>query len=331
MKSKSLAPLRILEILHDHTDADHPLTQEEIIAYLDDFDISLERKAVSRHISSLKEAGYDIASNSKGVYLETRPFEDAELRLLIDGVLSSRYIPSDHSKDLIDRLSKLGNRHFKTHITHVHTLKDWSKTENKELFLSVEVIDEAIEKKCRIAFDFYKYNAHKKLEKTSSQEVSPYQLLLHNQRYYLMAHNEYWKNMSFYRLDRIKDVDLLEEKPATPLRSLPSYEGGIDYKDLSSSRPYMYSDKAERICFLTGEGMVDQLIDWFGDDFHVRPCDQDKGQIEVSLRASPQAMVHWAMQYANFVEILSPASLRDQVKENLEAALKMYRSSSDET
>lgn len=28
-------------------------------------------------------------------------------------------------------------------------------------------------------------------------------MILHNQRYYLMAYNEYWKNMAFYRMDKI--------------------------------------------------------------------------------------------------------------------------------
>jgi len=40
--------------------------------------------------------------------------------------------------------------------------------------------------------------------------------------------------------------------------------------------------------------------------------------------ASPNAMEYWAMQYLNFVEILSPVSLRERIAANLEAATGKY-------
>lgn len=52
----------------------------------------MERKAIGRNLSLLKEAGADIASVREGSYLVCREFEDSELRMMIDGILSSRYI-----------------------------------------------------------------------------------------------------------------------------------------------------------------------------------------------------------------------------------------------
>ena len=34
MDPKALAPVRILQILHEHSDTDHPLKQEDIVDYL---------------------------------------------------------------------------------------------------------------------------------------------------------------------------------------------------------------------------------------------------------------------------------------------------------
>lgn len=73
-------------------------------------------------------------------------------------------------------------------------------------------------------------------------------MILHNQRYYLIACNEKWKNLGHYRLDRITDIRLTDE-PATPLRSLPGHENGIDYKEYATSLPYMFTDKPESIEF----------------------------------------------------------------------------------
>lgn len=108
---KKLALIRIWQILEEHSDQDHPLTQEDIAAKLEsEYGIVIERKAIGRNISLLKEAGIDIGSGRTGSYLECRTFEDAELHMLIDGVLSSKYITAKHSADMIERLCGLSNK-----------------------------------------------------------------------------------------------------------------------------------------------------------------------------------------------------------------------------
>ncbi len=322
IEPKKLAPLRILQILEEYTDYDHPLTQEEIVNYLDkDYGLMVERKLVGRNLSILKEAGYDIESDRRGSYLAERPFEDSELRLLIDGVLSSRYITARHSKDLIQKLCGLSNKYFLSHVKHICSVNDWSKTDNSALFYSIEVIDTAIEEGKQIAFHYNKYGADKKLHKTSEQRVSPYQLILHNQRYYLVSCNEKHKNLGHYRLDRITEIRLLDE-PATPLKSLPGHEFGIDYHDYATSLPYMYADKPEVVDFLADETVVDQIVDWFGDNARIA---RQGDKLHVTVKASPLAMEYWAMQYLNHVEVLSPASLRTRIRENLQRGLGKYK------
>lgn len=232
---KKLALIRIWQILKEYSDYDHPLTQDDIAQHLEnDYGIVIERKAISRNISLLKEAGIDIESRRAGSYLEGRDFEDSELKLLIDGVLCSKHITAKHSKDLIDRLCGLSNKYFRSHVKNIYSVNDWSKTDNQALFFNIELIDTAIDQKLRVAYDYNKIGIDKKLHKSSYQVVSPYQLILHNQRYYLMAYSEYWGNMVFHRLDRITNMKLMEEK-ATDLQTIPGYKNGIDYKKLSSA------------------------------------------------------------------------------------------------
>ena len=210
---KKLALIRIWQILKEYSDYDHPLTQDDIARHLEnDYGIVIERKAISRNISLLKEAGIEIESRRAGSYLEGRDFEDSELKLLIDGVLCSKHITAKQSADLIDRLCGLSNKYFRSHVKNIYSVNDWSKTDNQALFYNIELIDTAIEQKLRIAYDYNKIGIDKKLHKSSYQVVSPYQLILHNQRYYLMAYSEYWGNMVFHRLDRITNMKLTEEK-----------------------------------------------------------------------------------------------------------------------
>ncbi len=328
IESKKLALLRVLHILEYYSDENHPLTQDQIVALLErDYGIVVERKAVGRQISLLKEA-YDYPSSPltlvtdkrRGSYIEQRTFEDSELRMLIDGVLSSRYITASHSKKLIDKLCSLSNQYFRSHVKNVYSVNDWSKTDNYDLFYNIERIDEGIEKGKQISFDYHKYAEDKRLHKTHTHIVSPYQLILHNQRYYLMARNERYGEIIYYRLDHIRNMEV-EEKGATPLRENAGYESGIDYRQLSTALPYMYAGKIERVEFLAAPAVLDQVIDWFGKDISLQ---KEGGMYKASVQVSVKAMEYWAMQYLNSVEILSPLSLRETLKENLKKAMEKY-------
>lgn len=320
---KKLALLRIWQILKDYSDYDHPLTQEDIAVKLgNEYGISIERKAISRNISLLKEAGIEIESGRDGSYLKRRDFENSELHMLIDSVLSSKHITANHSKDIIERLCNLSNKYFRSNVRHIHSVGDWYKTDNQSLFYNIELIDTAIEKGKQIHYDYNKYGTDKKLHKSSRQYVTPYLMILHNQRYYLMAYSEYWGNMVFHRLDRITNMTVADKK-ATPIRNVPGYENGINYNELSSAMPYMYTDRPEQIDFIADVGIIDQIIDWFGNDIRIKKVEEES-KVGVGVKASPNAMVHWAMQYINCVEIVSPESLRARVKKALENGLKKY-------
>ena len=324
MESKKLALIRIMQIFQKHSDCYHPLKQDDIARYLhEEYGIEIERKAISRNISLLKEAGFEIESGRSGSYLDERDFTDAELRVLIDGVLSSKHITAKYSKDLIDKLCSLSNRYFRSHVKYIHTVGDWDKTENQSLFYNIEIVDEAIEQKRQIRFDYNKYGLDKKLHKTKTHHASPYQLILHNQRYYLMARNEQWKNMAYYRLDRITNISITEEKLA-PITTIEGYEKGINYKELSTAFPYMFTDKPERVEFIAEAIIIDQIIDWFGKDIRIGKYKDDDKQITVSVNVSPMAMEYWAMQYMNYVRVVSPQTLAEKIKNNLHNALEKY-------
>ena len=321
VEPKKLALLRILQIFHKYSDEQHLLTYEDIAKTLkNEYEIEIERKAVRRNISLLKEAGYEIVSTRVGSYLAEREFTDAELRLLIDGVLSSRHISAKYSKDLIEKLCGLSNKYFRSNVKYIHSVGEWNKTKNKQLFYNIELIDDAIRNKKQVQFDYNKYGADKKLHKTKPHTVSPYQLVVHNQRYYLMARSEQWKNMGYYRLDRITNMQITQEK-LVPITTIEGFEKGINYKELSTAMPYMYTDKPEYVEFIADEGIIDQVIDWFGEDIIIRKQGE---QLAVTVKSSPNAMLLWALQYAQFVRVTKPQELVDKIKAALKNAAERY-------
>lgn len=297
------------------------MTQQDIIQKLeDDFGLIVERKTIGSNISLLKEAGFNIESRKDGSYLAQRRFEDSELRLLIDGVLASKHITTTHSKELIKKLCSLSNKYFRSHVRHIYSVNDWNKTDNYALFLNIELVDEAIERGKQISFNYNKYGEDKKLRKSAWHRVSPYQLVLHNQKYFLMALNEWHKNIGFYRLDHITDMEIREDT-ASPLRTINGYENGIDYSLFSTSLPYMYTDKPAGVEFYADENIIDHIIEWFGKGVIMERCGE---RIKVTAKVSLMAMEYWAMQYLNAVEIICPASLREKIRTNIAKAIKKY-------
>ena len=322
LEKKKNALIHTLQILQKYSDSDHPLTQEAIIRHLaNDYGITVERKAVGRNIALLKDANFDIETTKRGSYLSYREFDDSELRLLIDGVLASRHITAQHSRALIDKLCNLSNIYFRTNIKNIYAVDHLSKSDNTQFFLNISIVDEAVESGKQIAFTYNRYGADKRLHETARHKVSPYQLLLHNQHYFLMARDERWQDLRFYRLDKITKMEITEEA-SVPLRSVEGYENGIDYRALMLGLPYMFPSPFERIVLLVDADVADHIVDWFGDIAHIAKAEGDK--LRVTLNASPKAMVYWAMQYLNKVEVLSPLSLREEIKANLAAAVKKY-------
>jgi len=323
LEPKKLALIRILQILEKHSDSEHPITHEKIVQLLEsDYGIVVERKAIGRNISLLQESGYEIETTKKGSYLAERTFEDSELRLLIDGVLSSKHITPKQSKELIEKLCAQSNKYFKKHVKNVYSVQDWNKTENVAVFYNIEIIDEAIETGKKIKFDYNKYGSDKKLHRSAIHTVSPYQMILHNQRYYLMGYNEKWQHIQYYRMDRITNIELLNEVK-TPLKSVAGFENGIDYKRFSSAMPYMFFDEPQWIEFIADSWAIDQIIDWFGKDIRIE--EREDGRFLVQIKASINAMEYWAMQYLNAVEILSPKELRERIKNNVQKANEKYK------
>ena len=322
-EEKKLALLRILEILQRNTDGAHPLTHNEIAEILlKEYGIEIERKAVGRNISLLLEADYDIVTTKHGVYLNERKYEPSEVRVLIDGVLSSQHIGVKHSRDLIEKLASEENKYFRKHIKHIYAVNEFNKGDNSEVFYSIDIVHEAIENGKMVEYDYNKYGADKKLHKTSFQRISPYQLILHNQRYYLMGYSSYWGHMTYHRLDRITNM-IVSPRMAVPISEVKGFEDGINYKNLTTAMPYMFSDTPETIEMLAVDWIIDQVIDWFGKDIRIDKTETEK-LYKITLKSSPTAMLFWAMQYTDECEVLNPVALRERIKETINKAREKY-------
>ena len=78
----------------------------------------------------------------------------------------------------------------------------------------------------------------------------------------------------------------------------------------------------EYVEFYVEERAIDQVVDWFGKEVKI---ENEGGRYKVSLLVSPNAMAYWALQYVKFVEVISPAFLRERIKTTLENGAAKYQ------
>ena len=246
-----------------------------------------------------------------------RDFSDAELRLLIDGLLFSKHIPYSQCKALIEKLKGLSSTYFDTKVKHIRNLPD-NAPSNRQLFLTIEVLDEAISRGRQVSFTYNEFGTDKKLHPRKNSEgaareytINPYQIVATNGRYYLICNYDKYDNVSNYRLDRITDIKLLDSS-AKPMKKVSGLENGLNLPKHMAEHIYMFAGDSITAKFRAKGSIVGEVIDWFGRDVDFS---NDKGAtVDVSVSVNENAFRCWALQYGQHIEVLEPVGLREWMK-----------------
>lgn len=338
--------LNILDILRRYTDEDHRLSQKEIAEILrTEYGMEAERKTIRRHLLNLIDCGYEIeysesvrmVPNPKtGVPEESylwsdfylvRDFTDAELRLLIDSLLFSKHIPYSQCRELVEKLEGLSNVYFRSRVKYIRTMPD-TAPQNKQLFYTIEVLDEAISKGRKVSFRYTSFGLNKQRRPRTGEDgkpkeytVSPYQMAAANGRYYLICCTDPHDNVSHYRLDRIADIRMTDE-PARPAKTVQGLEHGVDLPKHMAEHVYMFAGPSQPVTFRMKKYLLDDVIDWFGTE--ITFSDESEDEVTARVTVNLAAMRFWAVQYSPHVRILTPEKLVEKVKQDIDNAAKNY-------
>ena len=328
---KKLLIINILDILKRYSDEDHRLSQKDIVEILEnEYAMKADRKAVKRNLMNLIDFGYPIEysesirrksdGEEESLYTDwylLHEFTDAELRLLIDSLLFSKHIPYSQCKALIEKIKGLSGEYFDAKVKHIRNLPEHMPA-NKQLFLTIEVLDEAISRKRQVAFHYNAYGTDKKLQPRRTEDgnvrsyiINPYQIVATNGRYYLICNYDKYDDVSHYRLDRITDIRLLDS-PAKPMKMVKGLENGLLLPKHMAEHIYMFAGESLVVRFRAEDHLVGEILDWFGQDAGF--SNENGGMVDVCVTVNAQAFVFWALQYGQYVEVLEPAGLREEVK-----------------
>ena len=341
LQPKKLMIINILDILKKYTDENHRLSQKDIADILRrEYNMSADRKSVKSNLMNLIDFGYHINysesirktkdGEDKNVLTDwyiSHDFDDSELRLLIDGLLFSEHIPFSQRMELIKKLEGLSSIYFKSRVKHIYTVSN-SCISNAQLFYTINILDEAIEKKRQVEFEYCYYDIDKELHSRKNESgdirqyiVNPYQMSVMSGRYYLICNYDKYDNISNYRVDRIKNIRMLET-PTKPVEKTTGKKYGLKLAEHMSEHVYMFSSDIINVKFKANRYILSDIIDYFGSSANF--SDVTEYDCIVRVRISEEDMFKWAVQYSDHAVVLEPLSLKNRIIDALKSALDKY-------
>ena len=179
--NQKLKLYRLMQILLEDTDEEHSLTMSDILDRLAEQGIKAERKSIYSDMAELEALGVEVMGEKDGkeyrYHVVDRPFELAEVKLLIDSIQASRFITSKKTGELINKLKKQVSRYEASSLQRQVYINDRVKTMNESIYYSVDAIHNAIAANRQIRFLYCSWNTSGELVPRRNGEyyqVSPW-------------------------------------------------------------------------------------------------------------------------------------------------------------
>ncbi|MBQ0036817.1 MAG: WYL domain-containing protein [Firmicutes bacterium] len=322
MEDKKTSVIALLKILEEHSDENHILTQPELLDLLDRlYGVKLDRRTLYRNIEMLQDFGYDISTyndNGKGYYLRDRQFEPSQINVLCNAIHSSTFIPNNSSKELINKLLATQSKYIRSDYRATVFMENKNKKENKEFFLNVEVISEAIKNRKTISFNYTKYNLNKELvdKRQEPYIISPYYMVYKGEKVFMIGKSIHHEDLTHFRVDKMKKIKITDDRYIRLAKSEDPYE-------YAKSKIYMYNGDDLKVAIKCDYEILDDIIDIFGKDIRLEK--QDDNYFVAYVKTSMQGMAYLALQYINHMEVLEPTEVRQEIIKALKNGQKKYK------
>lgn len=322
--NQKLKLLYLMQILLQRTDENHPMTVAEMISALAANDISAERKSIYDDLEALRLFGLDVVQG-KGkntvYYIGSRDFELPELKLLVDSVQSSKFITEKKTFSLIKKIENLASAYDAQLLQRQVYVRGRVKSMNESVYYNVDEISNAINADRVIRFQYFEYTVTKerRFRKDGAlYEVSPFALMWDDENYYLLAWDDSAQMLKHYRVDKMTGISMTDSKR----KGKDAFEK-IDMSSYSGHVFGMFTGTEQSVKLKFASHLVGAVIDRFGKDVMIFPQGNDHFTVSIPVAVSPQFFA-WVFGFGDEVEILSPASVREEMKKRLQLVSGRY-------
>ena len=307
--------LKLLELLRQNTDEEHPMSTAQIATTLSEMGIPFDRRTISQDIITLNELGYEIMSVMKGhdkcYYIEDRSFSIPELKILIDAVHATRFITEKKSQELIDKIATLAGSHRAEVLKRNMVCFNTRKHSNERILYNVDALEEAILRKKKVIFYYfdldengnrvYRLNGHHYV-------VEPIALVFNEDNYYLTCYSARHDSTSNYRVDRMDAVEVIKEDCCE--KAIALREQVATYTEQAFK---MFGGQLEDVVLEFDRSLIGAVYDRFGENTQMMGTSENRCIAHVKVQISP-VFWGWVFQFADQMQILSPSAVLTEYK-----------------
>ena len=306
--------LKLLELLRQETDEQHPLSTSQICNKLGEMGISCERRTLTKDIAVLNELGYEVmwdwVGKEKGYYIEDRSFSVPELKILIDAVQAASFVTEKKTAELIDKIAALGGSHKADILKSNMVCFNTRKHSNESIYYNVGFLEDAIQQQKKVIFYYYDLNENG--EKVYRREhhhyvVEPIALVFNDDNYYLMVYSAKHDSTANYRVDRMDHVEIVDE--AISEKALTLREGIDSYTEQAFK---MYGGQLVDVVLEFDDKLIGVVYDKFGEDTKMIRAG-DKCIATVKVQISP-VFWGWLFQFGRQMIVISPAEVAEEYR-----------------
>ncbi len=274
-------------------------------------------------------------------------FSYKELDALIEAVRFSRTLTAKEAEKIIKTLEeKFASKYYKRGVRGICKVHEKAGYDRDLLRKNLLTIQQAIEDGVQIEYQFNGYSHHKKLEPAGryKRKASPYYIVADNGKYYLLAANERYKSTMILRIDLMTEVLIPERNETTGkkgIQRIPPGDVAALPQDWDVYYPmkhiHMSYDEPVRIKLrIKSRKEPDNprehvtpdytfLYDCFGDNYRYLGVDKEDSDYDiVSVECSPFGMTNFALQYADRLEVLEPAHIREEIQKKVRLLQNKY-------
>ena len=336
--------LLVWQYLLKHTDNDHAASSEAIKEHLREYGITADRHSIARDIDALNELfsidaaaeiddrdrlNYEIIydTSKRGYKVIGHPHDFEDLRLLAECVRASKFISKSQEDHLLTTIEDLCSE---SQIEELHNevyLVGRNKTSNKYIMRSMEKINRAIKGKWKISFKYLKYTLNDRSTQVARRGGkdyirSPYKLLINDGNYYLLAYDNQKESMMTYRLDRMKEVEIVYE----PRDGAATYDK-IDMRTYTQRVFSMFGGEDKFVSIRFTNDLLDTAVERFGNSGEVFYRPDDKGHFVVSAHVEISKQFYaWICGFHTKARIINPPEVVEGMKTFLNEISNRYES-----
>lgn len=326
IQNQKMKLLYLLQILLTMTDDEHGLTLAQLLDELEKRDITAERKSIYDDFEALRVFGIDIESRKENrttvYFVANRTFELPELKLLVDAVQSSKFITHRKSNELIKKLETLCSVHQASQLQRQVFVANRVKTMNESIYYCVDDLHNAISKNRQITFQYFDWGTDKKKHLRHDGKiyrVSPWALSWDDENYYMIAYDSGNEEIRHYRVDKMMNVSLTDEKREGAAR-FKNFDMAVYAKKTFG----MFAGEERDVTLRCKDYLSGVIIDRFGHNITI--SDSSDGFFTVTVKAAVSPLfITWLMNFGTDIKILSPDDVIEKYVQTAKECLDAYQ------